>query len=79
MHSIESRFNYQLKKDNGDIKHGAYIHLAGVIWGKRVSRKDLTRLFKKLIPNDEYVNSDTKILIRHLGILTNLTEVEQIV
>ena len=72
MRSIYACFKAQEKRDTGDIRHGAYIHLAGAVKGQGFSRKSLVKAFKDLMPKDEYLMDETKTLVDHLENLTNM-------
>lgn len=71
MRSIKANFKrIQIKNPN----LGDFICLSKAVISKRFSRKNLVKAFKELIPKADYQNSETKELIDHLEILTNLIE-----
>lgn len=73
MRSIESRFReIREKKSNQNL--GTYPCLVQAIIYRKFSRKSLVKNFKKLMPKDEYLKSETKGLISYLEELTNKPE-----
>lgn len=71
MGEIKTRF---LAEELKSPFHGASINLTKAVRGQKFSRKDLTKAFKKLMPEDEYDKADTKELIDQLEIISNATE-----
>lgn len=57
---------------------GAYSCLVTATKGRKFSRKSLISAFKKIVPIDDYLESETRGLINHLEVVTNMAvEVEK--
>lgn len=75
MKSIKSNFK---QIQNKIVGIGAIPALAIAVSGKGFNQDSITRAFTKLVPKDEYVNSERRALIKHLTNLSNSTEDDKI-
>jgi len=71
MRSIKSNFEKTQMKQK---YLGAIPSLSIVVRGRRFNQDTITRAFTKLVPKDEYVNSERRSLIKYLTNLSNPLE-----
>lgn len=70
---ISIKSNYKNIQNNNPYC-GGYICLASAVKSKNFSRKSLVKAFNEIVPKDEYLKAESKGLIDHLYMLTNMPE-----
>ena len=71
MRNIKVNYNRTQARNNN---LGVYPCLARIVKYKRFSRKSLLKVFKELMPKDDYLESEKKDLVDYLDYLTNIVE-----
>ena len=68
MRSIQRRFS-NIQKKNPNLS--SYMQFAKAIKGENFSKDTIARWFKKLVDEEDYLQSDKRHLIKHLVSLSN--------
>ena len=71
MLSIKTKYK-KIQDNNQDA--GTYPCLMMAVRGQKFSRKSLVKIFKEIMPKNEYVKKETKKLIDNLETTTNAPE-----